>query len=172
MGDENRRWELRLNGGSRSGQLRKSRHSASHFASHVTSDCASDFTSHCASDCASHSDSDSDSAPVPCTFSVKVAVKTDNYPSETSWDLVNQCDGTGTIGTSKSYSSTGTFEDEYCLPAAKYKFTINDSYGDGICCNYGIGSYEVSLNGGVTKTGDGNFGSTEDHDLGSCGNPG
>merc|ERR1712085_242446 len=42
----------------------------------------------------------------------------------------------------------------------------------GICCNYGIGSYEVSLNGGVTKTGDGNFGSTEDHDLGSCGNPG
>merc|ERR1712194_682926 len=111
-------------------------------------------------------------APVPCTFSVKVAVKTDNYPSETSWDLVNQCDGTGTIGASKSYSSTGTFEDEYCLPAAKYKFTINDSYGDGICCNYGIGSYEVSLNGGVTKTGDGNFGSTEDHDLGSCGNPG
>merc|ERR1712085_73206 len=57
-GDENRRWELRLNGGSRSGQLRKSRHSASHFASHVTSDCASDFTSHCASDCASHFASD------------------------------------------------------------------------------------------------------------------
>merc|ERR1712194_867229 len=111
-------------------------------------------------------------APVPCTWGVKVAVKTDNYPSETSWDLVNQCDGTGTIGASKSYSSTGTFEDEYCLPAAKYKFTINDSYGDGICCNYGIGSYEVSLNGGVTKTGDGNFGSTEDPDLGSCGNPG
>merc|ERR1712194_173511 len=93
-GDENRRWELRLNGGSRSGQLRKSRHSASHFASHVTSDyvsncashyashsishcashfasyCASDFTPHCASPsiphCASHFTSHSVSSPSSC----------------------------------------------------------------------------------------------------------
>src|SRR5690606_21113915 len=35
-----------------------------------------------------------------------------------------------------------------CIPdGSAVVFTINDSYGDGICCNYGSGTYSVSMNG-------------------------
>ena len=38
-----------------------------------------------------------------------------------------------------------------------YKFEINDSYGDGICCSYGQGDYAVSVDGKQIQVG-GNFG--------------
>merc|ERR1712003_5692 len=41
-----------------------------------------------------------------------------------------------------------------------YKFTINDAYGDGICCSYGEGNYIVTVEGSVVFQG-GEFGSTE-----------
>ena len=31
-----------------------------------------------------------------------------------------------------------------------YSFVISDTYGDGICCSYGNGSYSVTYNGTVT----------------------
>ena len=31
-----------------------------------------------------------------------------------------------------------------CLPDGCYDFVIYDSYGDGICCSYGIGSYTLT----------------------------
>ena len=39
------------------------------------------------------------------------------------------------------------------IPSDYYRFTINDSYGDGMCCNYGNGSYSVYLNNELVKTG-------------------
>ena len=30
-----------------------------------------------------------------------------------------------------------------CLADGCYTFTIYDSYGDGICCGFGIGNYEI-----------------------------
>merc|ERR1712157_426014 len=41
-----------------------------------------------------------------------------------------------------------------------YKFTINDAYGDGICCSYGEGNYIVTVEGSVVFQG-GEFGNTE-----------
>ena len=38
-----------------------------------------------------------------------------------------------------------------------YRFTINDSYGDGICCSYGNGSYSVSYDGVVMGSGGQSF---------------
>ena len=51
---------------------------------------------------------------------------------------------------------------ESCLfcPGIHYEFTIVDSYGDGICCSYGEGSYTVSLDGEVVASG-GGFGTSE-----------
>jgi hypothetical protein len=42
--------------------------------------------------------------------------------------------------------------------------TINNSYGDGICCAEGLGSYSVTRNG-VTFSGDGEFGLTGTIDI-------
>ena len=42
----------------------------------------------------------------------------------------------------------------YCLEDGCYKFVINDSQGDGICCNYGNGNYSIikELNNQVIVT--------------------
>ena len=45
-----------------------------------------------------------------------------------------------------------------------YTLTVNDSYGDGICCGYGQGSFELSSGGEVLVSG-GEFGSTVSLDF-------
>ena len=105
-----------------------------------------------------------------CTYNVKVTVTTDDYPSETSWDIVEQCGGSSGAGRGNYDGRATTYEDEYCLPAARFKFTLRDSFDDGICCGYGNGSYEVSLNGEVMASG-GTFYSEESHEFGSCATP-
>jgi len=83
-------------------------------------------------------------------ISVAVTIVPDNYPSETSWKIETY---TGTVVASGTTNSV-----EICLPADScYKFTILDSYGDGICCGYGNGSYSVSVDGETIVSG-GEFG--------------
>ena len=76
---------------------------------------------------------------------VTVAITTDQYGSETTWDIK--------ISSGASISSGGPYADGAVSvqtpvtvtlsPDECYTFTIYDSYGDGICCNYGQGSYSV-----------------------------
>jgi len=109
-------------------------------------------------------------APTPCISStVTVEVTTDNYPAETAWKLTNNCSGDeeASRGLGSFPSSGTTYADEECVPAAQYTFTITDSYGDGICCNYGSGSYVVTYDGDVVKEG-GSFGGSESITFGSC----
>lgn len=90
---------------------------------------------------------------------VTVTVTTDNYPSETSW-TIKDSDGT-TVASGGSYSSQGTaYNTTACLPDGCYTFTINDSYGDGLCCSYGNGSYSVTGPDGSVASG-GSFSSSE-----------
>ena len=108
--------------------------------------------------------------PVACS-DITINVNTDNYPAETSWTLRNTC--TDTVEKSVApgfYGSTRTANsDTYCVPLAAYDFTLADSYGDGICCQYGSGSYEV-IWGGSTVASSGSFGSSsETTSFGSCG---
>jgi len=84
----------------------------------------------------------------------------DNYPEETSWALTS---GNTTIA-SESYTTSNadgsTVTESFNLTSGDYEFTINDAYGDGICCSYGNGSYELSSPDGVLVSG-GSFGSSE-----------
>ena len=87
-----------------------------------------------------------------------MTVVLDNYPSEFTWILV---DASGATVASEGYAGlTGTVETTYCLPDGCYDLTVNDSFGDGICCGYGNGSYTLTVAGSVVATG-GDFGSTE-----------
>jgi hypothetical protein len=83
-----------------------------------------------------------------CTgMQVEIKVKADHYPNEIAWTLVNKC---GTIFTVSSppYSLPDQMQSTTaCLPSGKYKFTITDSFGDGICCQFGQGKYEILVNG-------------------------
>mmetsp|Transcript_22689 Transcript_22689/g.47797 ORF Transcript_22689/g.47797 Transcript_22689/m.47797 type:complete len:760 (-) Transcript_22689:153-2432(-) len=113
-------------------------------------------------------------APCPGQKQVTVEVTTDNYPAETSWSIVK--DSTDPcVGQDNPSSLSGTgydqqntfYSNEYCVDEGKYIFTINDSYGDGICCSYGTGSYKV-LYGNTEVAQGGAFGSSETTTFGTC----
>ncbi len=98
--------------------------------------------------------------PPPCvTDQVELNITLDNYPGETTWNLKN---GSGTtIASGGPYSGAGsTVYQAFNLTPGDYTFTINDSYGDGICCGYGQGSYSLT-SGSTTIANGGAFGSSE-----------
>jgi hypothetical protein len=83
----------------------------------------------------------------------------DNYGVETTWQLKNSA---GTIVQSGgpytgSGSGTGTTVANlnWTLPPNCYTLTIFDTAGDGICCNYGTGSWTLRTNSGATVVGTG-----------------
>ncbi len=98
--------------------------------------------------------------PVPCTDNeVFVTINLDNYPGETTWQITNS--GGSVVASGGPYSGAGSqVVEDACLVDGCYDFTIFDSYGDGICCGYGIGDYEVTSGGTVLASG-GAFGSSE-----------
>ncbi|MGB0523530.1 MAG: T9SS type A sorting domain-containing protein, partial [Flammeovirgaceae bacterium] len=92
------------------------------------------------------------------TSTVVLTLVTDNYGSETSWELRNSS-GTA-IATGSGYGNNQTYTETFNLAAGCYDFVINDSYGDGICCSYGNGSYALT-EGSTTLASGGSFGSSE-----------
>merc|ERR1712003_222006 len=60
------------------------------------------------------------------------------------------------------YESATTYAESTCVGGGSYTFTINDSYGDGICCAYGSGSYSVKVNDEEVASGGEFSGSTEE----------
>ena len=96
---------------------------------------------------------------------VEVTTNTDTYPEETTWTLSNEC-GSGRTMSGGPYSQTNTmYSVRECLPAGKYRFTITDSEGDGLCCGYGTGWYNIVANGVTTYAG-GLFGVSETKTFG------
>ena len=89
---------------------------------------------------------------------VTLTLNTDNYGSETSWELRTAA---GTLPNSGSgYGNNQTYTETFCLADGDYEFTIFDSYGDGICCGYGNGSYDLS-DASTTYASGGSFGASE-----------
>ena len=100
---------------------------------------------------------DNGTCTYPCS-DVTVTILTDNYPGETTWTVTN---GSGTtVMSGGPYSTTGTtFNETACLEVGCYTLNVFDSYGDGICCAFGNGSYTVNVDGVDILTG-GEFGTS------------
>ena len=85
-----------------------------------------------------------------------LTIKFDNYPEETSWNLK---DNSGAIvasgGTYASQADGSTLVINNCLPLGCYTLEFKDTYGDGMCCSYGNGSYALtnSSTGAVLASG-------------------
>ena len=87
-----------------------------------------------------------------------VTILTDNYPGETTW-TVTDAEGI-VVASGGPYASAATeYVQQVCVDAGCYTFTINDSFGDGICCAYGTGAYTLTSNGAVLASG-GEFAAT------------
>ncbi len=87
-----------------------------------------------------------------------VTINTDNYGSETSWQL--RTSAGQTLGGGSNYENNQSFTEEFCLIDGDYTFAIADSFGDGICCRWGNGSYVIEANGQELVRG-GEFASSE-----------
>ena len=76
-----------------------------------------------------------------------VSITLDNFPEETSFTISRNDTIIYAVGNMEQFGDGGTYTETFCLPQDCYTFTIYDVYGDGICCNYGAGSFEVLLDG-------------------------
>jgi len=108
--------------------------------------------------------------PAPTPFNCDPAetftldLTTDVFGSETTWTI-------GAAGTTQAsgsnYPSSTTTEEQWCKEGIQgcATFTINDAFGDGICCGFGQGGYTVTYGGEQVITG-GDFGDTESTSFG------
>jgi hypothetical protein len=95
-----------------------------------------------------------------------INVVIDNFGSENTWELKN---GAGTVlatGGSFPKASAGLLvRDTVCIPDGCYSFTMFDSYGDGMCCDFGQGSYSVRDADGNVLANGGEFTNAEISDF-------
>ena len=90
---------------------------------------------------------------------VTIQINLDRYGTETTWEA------TGPGGT-PVYASGGPYTDAttngvrpqtpvlICVPNnTQMIFTVDDSYGDGLCCAYGAGGYTISVGGNELASG-------------------
>ena len=73
---------------------------------------------------------------------ININLITDNYANETSWILLDN--NNNIIDSESSLLNNFHYIYNYCLEDNCYKFIINDSEGDGFCCNYGNGNISIN----------------------------
>lgn len=104
--------------------------------------------------------------PVPmpcgaCDHTLQLDLYTDRYPQDVSWrlstdsknSLCEDVDEQGGDYDQQSFMYSEVISQELC-DSQSYTFTIFDSFGDGLCCAYGSGRYEVTLDGVAVASGD------------------
>ncbi|MTI21522.1 T9SS type A sorting domain-containing protein [Fulvivirga sp. RKSG066] len=94
------------------------------------------------------------------TTTVNLSITLDNYPEETSWQIRSGSTVIASGGTYGQQPDGSTVTQNIELNDGCYDFVISDTYGDGICCSYGNGSYSLTA-GGSTLASGGSFGSSE-----------
>ena len=80
---------------------------------------------------------------------VKVSMQPDQYAGETSWEIYN-ADG-DTVAVNPVYTSNVYQEDIIPLDAGFYNLVVHDSFGDGICCDFGSGWFGISNDCGLSN---------------------
>ena len=87
------------------------------------------------------------------------------FPYSLTWRIENSTGALVAYDGGKIVDSYTKYIEAFCLDSSEcYNFTIYDSYGDGICCSQGSGSYTVKVNDDIVLTG-GEFTLTETKPL-------
>ena len=82
----------------------------------------------------------------------------DDYPQETSWKLIDESNEI--ISTGALSNGTEFYAEDICVDYSScFTLYVYDSYGDGMCCGYGEGSFQVlDASGNTILVNDGDFG--------------
>ena len=96
-------------------------------------------------------------------FAVSLLVKHDEYPEETSWEIL---DSNGLVLVSQSFNSSVSsgelVSEELSLSEGSYTLSLKDSYGDGVCCTHGNGYVVVKVGSRTVVDSDGTYGGGKD----------
>ena len=83
---------------------------------------------------------------------ITIVINTDDYPNETSWDLLDLYDNViATVNWRRRNEQT------LCVDYLHATHKVYDSYGDGICCSYGHRNFSVLNADGKHPSNDGDF---------------
>jgi lysyl endopeptidase len=95
------------------------------------------------------------------TSEITITIQPDNYGSETTWQLIDDTNIVIASGGPYTNNNTSIIQETILVNEGCYTFTINDSYGDGLCCDYGTGYYSIQTQNSTTIGSGGNFASQE-----------
>ncbi|HKK38780.1 MAG TPA: zinc-dependent metalloprotease [Cryomorphaceae bacterium] len=98
--------------------------------------------------------------PVECEDeNLTLTINLDQYPGETTWEIIN---GGTILASGGPYTNQfSTVAVDVCVPAGCYDLTFFDSFGDGICCGFGSGSYSLTDAAGTVLASGGEFTDSE-----------
>jgi hypothetical protein len=85
-------------------------------------------------------------------------MQTDYIGNEISWKLN---DRDQQIAGGSDYPNNSLIEVTRCVDGGIHTFSITDTVGDGICCQYGPGWYQIWYDGVIIHDSDGKYGSEE-----------
>lgn len=89
---------------------------------------------------------------------ITLTLTLDNFGPETSWEITDSRNVVLHSGGPYDKKKGGTIMREtFCLPDGCYKFMILDEDGDGICCDYGQGSFLLKNASNQTLASGGDF---------------
>ena len=91
---------------------------------------------------------------------INLILTLDNYGSDITWNLDSETGTTLYTGGPYADFHNGTVDSvAFCLTNGCYSFTINDAFGDGMCCDAGEGWYVIrDMDGTEYAVNDGRFG--------------
>lgn len=91
-----------------------------------------------------------------------LVIKPDDYAGDISWKIKDASGKDVRSGGGYEDFNRSTIRETICLPEGCYRLIMKDSYGDGICCDYGRGWYELRDGSGVAiLESDGYYGYSE-----------
>lgn len=77
------------------------------------------------------------------TYNIQLQLILDDYGQETTWALSSQGQILYSGGPYQNFTGGTEIIEDWCLVDGCYDFIIYDNFGDGICCNWGQGSYTL-----------------------------
>ncbi|MEM0996283.1 MAG: T9SS type A sorting domain-containing protein [Bacteroidota bacterium] len=95
-----------------------------------------------------------------------VEIQLDDYGSETTWDLRDGSNQVILSGGPYTDGNAALIMETANLSNDCFTFTINDAFGDGICCAWGQGYYRILDPSNNIVTQGGQFGSVDTRDWG------
>jgi hypothetical protein len=94
-----------------------------------------------------HANDSASTSVISADATITVNIQTDSYGSETTWELINNTTSQ-VVATGGPYAASTYYTTNVCaLTSDCFTFNIYDSFGDGMCCAYGNGTYEIQWDG-------------------------